>query len=238
MRRIFVVALLFCAACTGTTTTTTDGTPPPPSPSVPNVVGQNFLEALVANRPGFRLVDFKYRLSLGQPNGTILSQDPKAGTALNPADSHRIRVVVSQRPTRVPRLVGMQLATAKTVMGRHHLKVYVHEVPSTKDAGVVLHQSAQPGEALRPGTTVAITVVSPHVCGSPRNPWCFSVTSGGSLIYSPPFNFCSWLDCISSFWSSTNGYVIQCGDGEFSHSGGVQGSCSSNGGNWRPLYRA
>jgi hypothetical protein len=57
-----------------------------------------------------------------------------------------------------------------------------------------------------------------------------------TAIYNPPGTLCTFLDCISSFWSSTNGYVIECADGEFSHSGGVSGSCSSHGGNWRPLY--
>ena len=81
-------------------------------------------------------------------------------------------------------------------------------------------------------------IVSPHVCGSPLNPWCFTVVGSGSVIYNPPSDLCSWINFISSFWSYTNGYVIQCANGEFSHSGGVQGSCSSNGGNWRPLYRS
>jgi hypothetical protein len=30
--------------------------------------------------------------------------------------------------------------------------------------------------------------------------------------------------------------VMQCADGAFSKSGGIQGSCSHHGGNSRPLY--
>lgn len=207
--------------------------PPPPSPTVPAVVGRNFLEAAVDLGPTFRLVDVKYRLSAQYQNGTILSQDPGAGTGVGP--NSRIRDVVSQRPVRVPRVVGLQAADAKRVLGRHHLRTYIHKVPSTKAAGLVLQQSVRSGKQLRPGTYVAITVVSPHMCGFPLNPWCFSVTGGGSVIYSPPDYLCDYLNCISSFWSSTNGYVIQCADGEFSHSGGVQGSCSQQGGDWRPF---
>src|SRR3954465_8065164 len=107
MRRALVVALMLCVACTSGST---EPPRPPPPPSVPNVVGQNFLEALVANRPAFRLVDSNYRLASGQPNGTILVQHPTAGTVLDPIDSHRIKVVVSQRPTRVPDVVGLQEA--------------------------------------------------------------------------------------------------------------------------------
>jgi hypothetical protein len=56
------------------------------------------------------------------------------------------------------------------------------------------------------------------------------------VIQSPSSEFCTYFPCIPSFWSSTNGYVEQCRDGLFSHSGGVRGSCSSHGGNNRPLY--
>ena len=47
---------------------------------------------------------------------------------------------------------------------------------------------------------------------------------------------CSYLRCIPNFWNG-KGYVIQCQDGMFSKSGGIQGSCSHHGGNGRTLYR-
>jgi len=56
------------------------------------------------------------------------------------------------------------------------------------------------------------------------------------LIYSPPANFCSYFNCIKSFWTSTKGYVDECVDGTYSHSGGRQGACSYHGGELRPLY--
>ena len=73
-------------------------------------------------------------------------------------------------------------------------------------------------------------------CGAPQNPWNFTFC-GGSPITAPETNFCSVFDCIPSFWNQTNGYVVQCSDGLFSHSGGVRGSCSSHGGNRQTLYR-
>jgi hypothetical protein len=29
------------------------------------------------------------------------------------------------------------------------------------------------------------------------------------------------------------GYIVECGDGSYGHAGGISGSCSSHGGNWR-----
>lgn len=74
-----------------------------------------------------------------------------------------------------------------------------------------------------------------NLCGAPSNPWGYNFC-GGALIYSPPANFCSYFNCIPSFWKSTNGYVDQCNDGTYSHSGGRQGACSYHGGEQRPLY--
>jgi len=67
------------------------------------------------------------------------------------------------------------------------------------------------------------------------NPWGYDFRPG-NLIYSPPSAFCSYFPCIPSFWTSTNGYVVQCVDMDFSHSGGREGVCSRHGGYYRTLY--
>jgi len=83
-------------------------------------------------------------------------------------------------------------------------------------------------------TSVTLVVGPPDLCGAPANPWDYNFCVG-NVIYSPPSNFCSYFNCIASFWISTNGYVAECIDGTYSHSGGVQGACSSHGGVWRAL---
>ena len=75
----------------------------------------------------------------------------------------------------------------------------------------------------------------PTTCGAPSNPWGYNFCAG-NFIYSPPSNFCSYFNCIPSFWKSTLGYVDECKDGTYSHSGGRQGACSYHGGEMRPLY--
>jgi hypothetical protein len=68
------------------------------------------------------------------------------------------------------------------------------------------------------------------------NPWGYDLTPSGNLIYNPPADFCTYFNCIKSFWESTNGYVDECADGMYSHSGGVRGACSRHGGEAQPLY--
>jgi hypothetical protein len=59
--------------------------------------------------------------------------------------------------------------------------------------------------------------------------------SPGNYITSPQSNFCAYFTCIASFWNG-QGYVMECQDGDYSKSGGIQGSCSHHGGDSRPLY--
>lgn len=70
------------------------------------------------------------------------------------------------------------------------------------------------------------------------NPWGYNF-SPGNLITTPPSNFCAYFNCISSFWEPDDpdgGYVVQCGDGTYSQSGGERGACSYHNGVSRPLY--
>jgi hypothetical protein len=73
------------------------------------------------------------------------------------------------------------------------------------------------------------------LCGAPQNPYGYNFC-GGSLIYDPKPDICSYFACIGNFWNGV-GYMIQCNDGMVSMSGGRQGSCSHHDGNLRPVYR-
>src|SRR5260370_25210326 len=61
----------------------------------------------------------------------------------------------------------------------------------------------------------------PNTCGAPSNPWG-SNFCGGRLIRSPPSDFCSYFNCISSFLKSTLGYVDECNAGTYTHSSDPQ----------------
>jgi hypothetical protein len=71
------------------------------------------------------------------------------------------------------------------------------------------------------------------------NPWGYDFNRNhGRLIYRPNSRFCGrYFTCVSTFWRATRGYVVCCGDGKYSHSGGVRGACSHNRGVSRILYQ-
>lgn len=93
--------------------------------------------------------------------------------------------------------------------------------------------SPLPPSTTLPAATSAPTRATPNLCGAPSNPWSYNFC-GGTVISSPPSNFCSYFNCIASF-AAGRGYVIQCADRTFSKSGGISGSCSGHGGNARAL---
>jgi len=89
-------------ACTGDIPrpgppTTPDRAASPDPRVVPDVVGENYLEALVAVDPPFRLLEMRYRVSPHVANGTILEQRPPAGSPVDPHDTE-ILVTVSISP--------------------------------------------------------------------------------------------------------------------------------------------
>ncbi|GHO94240.1 hypothetical protein KSF_042880 [Reticulibacter mediterranei] len=63
---------------------------------------------------------------------------------------------------------------------------------------------------------------------SERDLWGYDFEQG-NYITDPPADYCSgqYFSCVSSFENGT-GYVVQCGDGLCSKSGGHKGSCSKH----------
>ncbi|MQA97300.1 MAG: DUF3761 domain-containing protein [Streptosporangiales bacterium] len=72
------------------------------------------------------------------------------------------------------------------------------------------------------------------LCGAPENPYGYNFC-GGSRIYDPEPETCSYFDCIGYF-DEGKGFMIQCRDGDYSLSGGRPGACSHHGGRGRTVY--
>ena len=100
-----------------------------------------------------------------------------------------------------------------------------------------------PSPTSRPSPVSQPTPSSPppvafNYCGAPENPWHYNFCAGnaGKYIRNPNPDFCTYFNCIASFWQSQNGYVVECGDGAYSHAGGVSGACSRHSGVLRALW--
>jgi hypothetical protein len=77
-------------------------------------------------------------------------------------------------------------------------------------------------------TTTARSTVTRTISGAAPAPTA-SVEGPGSTSHAGDNRFCSTHTCIPNF-PNGNGSVVQCADGEWSHSGGLSGACSDHGG--------
>jgi hypothetical protein len=92
-------------------------------------------------------------------------------------------------------------------------------------------QTSTTQPAPTPPTTTTTSKPPPNLCGAPANPYGYNFC-GGTLVYSPAGDICSYLTCAANFWKG-DGYVVQCQDDTFSKTGGKQKVCSQDQG-----YRA
>lgn len=92
--------------------------------------------------------------------------------------------------------------------------------------------TSQPTQAPAPQPTQASAAT-----GVNGNPWGYDFNPGTPLTDPDP-GFCDsgYFQCVTTFWKDTNGYVVQCSNGLFSHSGGIRGACSRDGGPAKTLY--
>jgi hypothetical protein len=118
--------------------------------------------------------------------------------------------------------VGVHVSvTGAWVLDLDHGWLELHPVFAFNGIGAPASQATPPAKPV-------------NLCGAPANPWKYSFC-GSHLITAPASAFCSYFSCISSFANGL-GYVVQCGDGKFSKSGGRTGVCSQHGGFKRNLY--
>ena len=85
---------------------------------------------------------------------------------------------------------------------------------------------------LPPATGIVVVPINGPIATSPP-PAISTAQSGvegpGSFSHATDAQFCSTHTCIENF-PNGNGSIVQCTDGEWSHSGGLSGACSDHGG--------
>jgi hypothetical protein len=118
--------------------------------------------------------------------------------------------------------VGVHVSvTGAWVLDLDHGWLELHPVFAFNGVGAPVSKTSPPAKAV-------------NLCGAPANPWRYGFC-GSHLITAPASAFCSYFACISSFANGL-GYVVQCGDGKYSKSGGRTGVCSQHGSFKRNLY--
>jgi beta-lactam-binding protein with PASTA domain len=107
----------------------------------------------------------KYRVeerpTSGERPGTVVAQNPPAGTRTKPGDVIELQVAVADLRTVVD-LVGKSAREASALLQKADLKpTWVREATDQVAAGVVLRHSPAAGARVSPGSEVTVTISTP-----------------------------------------------------------------------------
>jgi hypothetical protein len=164
-----------------------------------------------------------------QPQGTYTQPPPP-----RPPEKNWSRVIMICGVCILLLIAGSRIAAA--VIAYNPKAVATTSLPTVapKPTQVPTHAVAPtPVPTSPPAPTQVVVPTQPPVLGVNGNPWGYDFTPG-DLIYNPPPDFCTqYFACVTTFWRDTNGYVAQCANGVFTHSGGVRGACSRDDGEVR-----
>ncbi len=128
---------------------------------VPEVTGQSEAEAKASLRAaGLEPGTVTKQEAAGTAAGTVLSQSPAAGSAVNSGQQVNLVVVKASQEVTVPRVVGRkeELAEGELVGAGFKPTTTKRTVANPEEAGIVLQQSPAGGGKAKRGATVTITV--------------------------------------------------------------------------------
>ena len=159
-----------------------------------------------------------------------------SGTIVNATGANNVAQVPTAAPTHVASVAKSQ-PTHQTAKPTAIVKPTNTPVPTTVPTQVPTSVPTAIPTAVPTQAPVATTAPTqpPAQTGVNGNPWGYNFVPGNT-IYAPASAFCSYFTCVSTFWKDTSGYVVECVNGRYSHSGGVSGACSRDGGEGQTLY--
>jgi len=127
--------------------------------TIPDLVGKNFEEAVsILKSIGLAIGDIEDKED-DSPVGTVLSQDPPAGSILPPRGSVKMTVSIGTFVI-VPNVIGMNIEDAKQLLLSKGLNIEeVDETDIVKSIkGMVLYQYPMPGLKVKPGAEVRLKI--------------------------------------------------------------------------------
>jgi len=146
-----------------TTGGTTQATTAVATTQVPDLVGAQSAEAQETLREAGLRANVQ-TVPSAQPGGTVVAQNPAAGTEVDEGSAVRLNVSAGgtppapPAPATVPDVVGLEQTEAVRSLQQAGLKASVQLVPSQEPEALVVAQAREPGASLERGDTVQINV--------------------------------------------------------------------------------
>ncbi len=199
--------------------------------NVPNVVGMDAATAKAAIDHAKLSADFGGPEPMNDQQCRVTEQRPGGESELD-----EYGTVTLQCMAQVPQLVGKKAETAESSLQDAGFESRLVNEPSDYDLSRCRVRRENPTDEAAPYSTVTLSLKCKK---PPPEPKITDFGGGGEPPYSgggspdpseaSGGSFCDTHDCIPSF-DEGDGSIVQCADGEWSHSGGRPGACSSHGG--------
>lgn len=127
---------------------------------VPDVVGKRPADATqTLNDVGLRLGKVSEVPTDSAPVGTIISQNPEAGSRLKPDDSLSFVVAATPEQAKVPNVAGLSAEQAAATLAEARLRPFeIASYNTSVAADYVVAQLPDPGTELVPGSAIAVIV--------------------------------------------------------------------------------
>ena len=134
--------------------------------TVPSVTGDNEYQAIAQlEHDGFQVPPATLQSSSIYPNGTVIAQNPAAGTQIAKGDTVAITVSSGAAAKAVPDVTGDRLADAEYALRHKGFRYSTSQQPSTSvKSGYVISTNPGVGSVADSGSVVALTVSG----GAPR----------------------------------------------------------------------
>jgi beta-lactam-binding protein with PASTA domain len=129
----------------------------PARETVPDLVGEQLNEALKdLQQAGF--TSEVAQVFSEDASGTVVRQEPEAGTRLKEGELVRLTVSKGAKPVPVPDVVGQQVSEATAALREAGFEVNIVTVPSNEPAGTVVAQNPAAGTVSEQETKVRLNV--------------------------------------------------------------------------------
>src|SRR4029450_1982045 len=136
--------------------------------TVPDLVGENQNDA-VAKLTAMNLRFDVHDISSSKPQGTVIAQNPTAGTKVAEKTTVRINVSSGPKPVGIPDVRGSSYETAASQLQAIGFAVARQDTESDQAAGTVIDQTPAPDNFAPKGSTVTLTVSKgPKTTGVPN----------------------------------------------------------------------
>ncbi len=132
--------------------------------TVPNFVDMNYTEAIATNdeyADFLEYIETEFITDSDADDGTVISQDPVAGTKVSAGDKIILEIASGGAKTEVPDVYGYDLATAQsTLRSNGFVTAIEYDTESDEELGHIVKTSPERGESAVSGSTVTIYVAA------------------------------------------------------------------------------